>query len=847
MFNVNDEKYLLRAIGRNEVILFLGAGFANDAKNYLNENIPIGSQLAKKIWHLLDYPGDYNGDPLPLMYQVLLKKGIKKVIISNFLNENFLVEEIPDSYNALIEAFWYRIYTTNIDDLVDRVYKKSKNQRLDILVYPDDEPKERDQFLDRQQIIYMHGKLPCDPEHVIFSTQQYARGSIEHQPFYEQFVREYSTHPTVFIGSQLDEPLFWQYIESRRSRDITGSELRPKSFIIVPHISEPKKQALKEYNIVPVEAYTKDFLNWLKLNSTSLPNKEQIILASHPDLEQLIVTKGYELNKRHINDFSTSFKKVHKHKKITSPNRSNFLLGFAPTWSDIYNDYDAPRNLSAKIIDDINHTFENKSESKILAITGSAGCGKSTILRRIGVALSQLGRTVYFTNSQKLPSPQILSQVLTIFDERVLLLFDNAEIVLNYLPGLIKETENINNPPIVLIASRTNDFDRLTGKSKAILDLVEYGVPRLERNEIIDLIQKLDNNGLLGYLQGLTPRQRIKEFEGRAKKQLLVAMREATFGRGFDEILKDEFETIEPTEGKVICACVAITSHLGYFLTNEEIITISNLKPGDTLNVLNRNLQGIVISDEVGSKFLQLRHRTIADYLVEKSINRPLLKESYIRLLDSFANIIRGKKYHSREFKLYRELINHTTIYHRFNQKIEVAREIYESIKDRLSYDFHFWLQYGSLELEGGDLNYSENYLAQADSLRKDDNYVLTAMGHLLFKKGVQADNLTQAMKFRKEGDKILYNLIQHFGYQDPYYYHIFCYQSYNWVKLWITDDEDKKKELIDILDICKVGCSAHPKNQRLDAIREVVERALYYLGIEPQRRPPDPEIVIEI
>jgi hypothetical protein len=75
MFKNNDEKYIKRLIQRNEVILFLGAGFSLDAKNKLNENFPKGWELGKKIWNFLGYEGEYDDTSLSEMYQVFLDSG----------------------------------------------------------------------------------------------------------------------------------------------------------------------------------------------------------------------------------------------------------------------------------------------------------------------------------------------------------------------------------------------------------------------------------------------------------------------------------------------------------------------------------------------------------------------------------------------------------------------------------------------------------------------------------------------------------------------------------------------------------------------------------------------------
>lgn len=49
MFKKSQEEFLLRRLQRNEVVLFVGAGFAMEAQNKFKENLPTGRQLASKI------------------------------------------------------------------------------------------------------------------------------------------------------------------------------------------------------------------------------------------------------------------------------------------------------------------------------------------------------------------------------------------------------------------------------------------------------------------------------------------------------------------------------------------------------------------------------------------------------------------------------------------------------------------------------------------------------------------------------------------------------------------------------------------------------------------------------
>jgi hypothetical protein len=62
--------------------------------------------------------------------------------------------------------------------------------------------------------------------------------------------------------------------------------------------------------------------------------------------------------------------------------------------------------------------------------------------------------------------------------------------------------------------------------------------------EIKSLIQKLDENQQLHTLAPLSPAERFSSFKYRAGGQLLVAMLEATRGKGFSEIILDEYRQL---------------------------------------------------------------------------------------------------------------------------------------------------------------------------------------------------------------------------------------------------------------------------------------------------------------
>ena len=57
------------------------------------------------------------------------------------------------------------------------------------------------------------------------------------------------------------------------------------------------------------------------------------------------------------------------------------------------------------------------------------------------------------------------------------------------------------------------------------------------------------------------------------------------------------------------------------------------------------------------------------------------------------------------------------------------------SLETILSWDPHFWLQRGSLEVDFGDLNLAEHFLSMSRSFNPDDVFLQTEWAYLLFKK----------------------------------------------------------------------------------------------------------------
>src|ERR1043166_3169196 len=68
---------------------------------------------------------------------------------------------------------------------------------------------------------------------------------------------------------------------------------------------------------------------------------------------------------------------------------------------------------------------------------------------------------------------------------------------------------------------------------------------------------------------------------------ILVAMREATKGEPFDQIIESEFEEIESREAKIAYLAVCLATSFNNVITTEQFLSLTDLFPNEALELLD--------------------------------------------------------------------------------------------------------------------------------------------------------------------------------------------------------------------------------------------------------------------
>ncbi len=831
MFTEHDAKFLDRALRHNRCILFVGAGFSRGAMNRRGEAMPSGEELARILWDWL-FDEKYDGTGLAEVYQAALDSGRELRSLKYLLEEHLLAQDVPDWYLTLSRPYWYRIYGTNVDDVVEHAYTDASGATpVSVVKAPHEEYDDRDQFLRSIQYIKLNGSLPDDPRRLTFAIRQYAERLATYDTWYHHFVRDYVLHPTVFVGTQLDEPIFWQAIASRQRRGQYAEE-RPRSFLVSPAISAAKLPVLKQLNVKYIRGTAEMLANWLA-EHYRFPSRSDVLRLIAPEEASVISGAQSIAHRDAIIELVSIFPRVPT-TGSSGHHTKDFYLGTPPSWADVLADFDAPREITSMMVASVKQALK-KPEISVIGLIGSGGSGKSTTMKRAAMYFRQSGREVLFTEGVRRPIVDSVIDGLQAIGDRAIVFIDNAHLLGPVFGQILKALGRLRRPPVVVFATRSALLERDIPEVIEDPNVVIHDVPDLSESDIGNLLNTLERERQLGVLEPLPLRKRIRAFKVRARKQILVAMREATQGRGFDDIMRSEYSEIASEEARVLYLCAALGTTELIDISVGQWLACAEVAPSTALGFLAGPLRGLVLRVTNGKRVAP-RHAVIAEFIVDNVADRGDLAKAYRRVLAALSHdIYRGQGRRGRSWRLFVRVINHRRIYERFSDDITKAREIYNSIGDWFRRDGHYWLQYANLEIEYGALTYARPHLAHAEALMPRSHQVQTSAAHLIMKESLSAASYDEALRMRRERcDILLDQMSQSTG--DEYPHHVYLTQNLAWIERWESDRTRRIAAMEELKEMAGRACDRYRQSRRLRFVRDRIAHKYLELGL-PNRR----------
>jgi SIR2-like domain len=806
--------YLGDRLEAGSAILFPGAGFSLDVKNMRGEALPSGEALKKVLWTLCfgDEPLQQESTLQDVFTSAQIRQPIK---MTSLLRERFTVapESIPDYYQNYFSAPWTRIYSTNIDTLASAASTKFNLPRRIKSVSATTITGEG-AFTgnpgDLLEFVHLNGTLDDLPNDVTFSRSQYGSRAGQQDPWYASFVSQLLSHCVIFVGSKLDESSLWQHIQMRQMRgDRRLNELRPRSYLVTPNLDRAKQDLLQQFNIVWIPATAEEF-----------------------SVEILTPLRGRSL--AGLSHFRTETQRIAVLQLVSqlavNPNQnSEFLLGEEPIWADIQSGRAIEREHDIEVGNLAVAALSTETPG-VLVVTGTAGTGKSTALMRVALRLSADGFSVGWIDKDADIALADIRRIMRKADRPRVLAIDDADLYGRELTTLCAELSQSEAPPLMILGVRSGKIEKIIDESSLSgTPYRETAVPYLSDQDIGKLIAVLDSNNRLGSLKGMSKEQQYARFREVAGRQLLVAMLSATSALPFREKPIQEFDELGE-ESRSIYATICVASAFRYTLTRAEIVMACGSRSNTALNSLDSLVRRHIVT-ALSDGSIRARHRVIAELVLDE-----LQKDGELRpILEGLAFVVatqitQNTPRTARSWRLLRQLLNHDFLFR--SLLVHEAQLYFAALEGILSWNFHYWLQRGSLEVEQGSLNRAENFLSQAKGLAPDDVLVQTEWAYLLFRKAIDNPSSKLAPDYVSEATDTLIESMGRSLSTEEIACHILGSQGLIWARYSLSDKAEKKAYLELILMHVKRCNDKSPRNQHLSQVLSDLKRELLLIAV---------------
>ena len=381
---LNEEDWLQIGDGilQGHYNLLLGAGVSLDSPSGIpEENCPSLSTLIEKL--LDPNKGLKKNSSINRIYKNLSPEDIEKSITNRFSGCT-----AGPTVNSISQFRWKRIFTLNVDDALENSYENSDlpPQTIDPFNYNEPYTESRDPR--RLPIIHLHGYARKPEGGYVFDLSEYMKTIQDNNIWAHILGQLIRTEPFIVIGTSLEEPDLSFFLADRNAASWRSG--RPPSVLVEPFPDSGTSTDCDEYALKLFNGTAIDFLHLL---DDKYPNRPRVDDAISDNLGSDIAAAIPDARTRA--QFHSDFERVPGENQQGRDLGPLFALGHAPTWSDMQNERDIDRAGAS----DFQNKILKSSAGKTWLVSGDAGAGKTTILKRIAWNISRSGRNCFWLRS----------------------------------------------------------------------------------------------------------------------------------------------------------------------------------------------------------------------------------------------------------------------------------------------------------------------------------------------------------------------------------------------------------------------------------------------------------------
>lgn len=763
---MNKEELLLDSLNNRTPVLFLGAGFSYKALNYLNERIELGNELKKKIFY--EFYKNNRPENINDKYVENVEEYNLKDLCTTIKNESvnrkdqlytFLINTFkgahPDSendfHNKIQEYNWTKIYTLNIDDLVENIYKSHNKP---ILVQNDKNMKNNHEAI--TELYKLHGCINKPENEFVFSSDEYI-AMIENANYkMKEFANDYYKNDVIFIGTEMDEDDINYILKNYLS---AGYEHNTNCYYICPSV-KPKLQSQiqGDKNSYIIEWDTEIFLNWL---SSNVKKREKI-----------------DENLKHL--YFRGFKNVEEilknKRKYYDPVLYN---GYPPFYEDILDGWDIvyPRYEQRK-----NEILEI-NKSSVVALYGKMYVGKTCIARRIVVDFYKIGFNAFEFKMENSLDFAMLSKYILNYTSgsKFAIMVDDAAQIYRKLYEFIESKEM--KEYLIIFITTSNILHHMSKRHELLLHEGKelFIDPQLTFAYSQNVYEKLSEKNRLGILSKYadTPSSTIKFIK--ESKDIINLLYLLTKGKGFQEYFENLIEHIDTSKEYFdLFYTAAIFSTLQIDGYPREFLL--NIHKRIQINEVKRQF-GDLMYFTMNNRLLKVRCSSLMETIVVSKLS----PEEIIDYIKPNVFYLQGL-FNEKTENSYSDYFHILTKMAFLNRKLgipnEILRQYYCEIENKFKDISYYWMQRAILEQHDKHFEEAEIFINNAKKIRPDSYQAQHALAKNRMERALKelderiSSDSVAAYLF-EEGEKEIIELIN-----NPRYSRSFCYSVHAYLDM---------------------------------------------------------------
>lgn len=694
------------AVNSGEISLLLGAGFSFTNKTNRGP-LPGGEGLRDLI---LQECGRSAG-PRTTLKDAYVLGGREISDFNSFLSSCFIVEDVELWQSKMFQYAWNRIYTTNIDNVLNVALQKQKSQgklggEFKFFNYADQGVLS--ETIGSIPVVTIHGTCQKLEDGFIFSTLEYAKASTRVYDWHRDLAANILTGGLVVIGNQLEETDIDTYLAARIS-DYPNAEVSAQNWIVMPG-PDPIKAANYEANGFRVIDCTAEefFLNLFA--AASPKNIGEIMADTVPQIKKVIS------NVQSLTWFKGAFSHVPselEQAKTQTGIVRHFITGADPEWFYICNNAQAKIAKHETLTGQLGGMLrDNKNGFGVLHVIGPSGSGKSTAIKVALESVSSSYDCIYeFNDGAELSTSFLRSIIENLGSKSVFVFYSASEYY--YSVSYLSDALSDKTKPYCLfvLEERSHEHERNKRQLALKQEASYFPMGNLSMLDAERIALKIDEHGFEFDNFSKKPIQArariIYDKEKGYSGDLLTTLFSLTSNESFERKIYRDYQTVQEGVAKQVLDLVVIINNLGHQPPISYVAGALGVSVDSILAELNTGLAGIVTS---AHKTLKLRHRIISEFYFKNCIAKKgkvdLVVDMLIFLSRQFT--VEDIKFHPLAYKIYKDLISYNFLYKSYypvsSRSTDTERTYHEAQK-YFGKDGIFWLHFGRYYRKTGRLD----------------------------------------------------------------------------------------------------------------------------------------------